>query len=106
METMTENTEYEEKENTAPEAKEEVAEGPPETGKAQPPRICVLVAGRYCYVEQKDAVTFMAIEALTGHMDREQIRDFSARYRLRIEVFAQPTGDARWLVCENGTVNW
>jgi hypothetical protein len=51
-------------------------------------------------------LNFMLLEAATRSMTLEELADFSARYRLRVEAF--PTEDSQTLVvvCDSGAVDW
>lgn len=71
-----------------------------------PPRVTVRICGREGYVNSSEALTFMLLETATKDMTKEQLADFSTRYMLRVEVYAAPEGEEKWLVCERGRVDW
>lgn len=70
------------------------------------PRCEARIAGKTVWVQPEAAMNFMVLEAVTRGMSKQDLAEFSGRYRLKIEALSGPTGEEKIVLCEMGVVDW
>jgi hypothetical protein len=85
-------------------AKKKKQQEQPSNHQVVAPRTKVFICDEEFWSDAQSALNVLIIEMATAGMSKEEFAEFSARFRLKLELWKTETGNEKLVLCENGVV--